>query len=288
MTERSFPPFVAWLGVVLAVTGFVAFLIWAPGDLLRKMDYIGAAVCHRRTSHSFVVDGHQLPLCQRCTGTFPGALTGVLVQWGLWRRRRSLNFPCWPLFIPVVIFAAMWGLDGINSATAESQVFDLTQQWFPRPAGVGILGYAPQPWLRLLTGALMGMSMSIILVPAFNQTLWADGEESRALRGWREFVFLVAIELGLVASIYLLEPLPSMFGVYAVSLYSTLGIITMFVLLGAMMFCLLLQREGSVTGWRGARTPLIWGVVFALALITAMDVMRLLLTGTIDGMPGLT
>ncbi len=287
MRDLSFSPVILWLGVALALIGTVAFLMWTPGDLLRTADYIGAAVCHRLPDHSFIIDGHQLPLCQRCSGTFPGALTGVLVQWGLWRRRRSTSFPRWFLLIPVVLFAGMWGLDGVNSATSESQIYDLLQPWFPRSAGVGILGYAPQPWLRLLTGALMGMGMSIVLVPAFNQTLWSDGETSRTVRNWHEMAALLVIELGMAALIYLLVPLPSAVGIYGVSLYSALGVLTMFVLLGAMMFCLLLQREGSVAGWRSAAVPLIWGFVFALSLVTVMDVTRLWVTGTIDGVPGL-
>jgi uncharacterized membrane protein len=285
--DRPFSPFIKWLGVTLAVAGTIAFLLLTPGDLLRAADYVGAAVCHRRPSHSFIVDQHQLPLCQRCSGTFPGALTGVLVQWGLWRRRRSMNFPRWFLLIPLFLFAAMWALDGVNSATSESYVHDLIQQWFPRPAGVGLLGYAPQPWLRLLTGALMGMSMSVVLVPAFNQTLWADGEDTHALRNWHEMALLTAVELGMAALIYVLEPLPSILGIYAVSLYSALGVIAMFVLLGAMVFCLLLQRDGSVTSWRGAAVPLIWGAVFALSVVAFMNGTRLWLTGTIDGVPGM-
>ena len=31
----------------------------------------------------------------------------------------------------------------------------------------------------------MGMAMSVILVPAFNQSVWADGEDVPALRSWR-------------------------------------------------------------------------------------------------------
>jgi hypothetical protein len=287
VTERSFSPILKWLGVALAIIGTVAFLVWTGGDLLRTTDYVAAAVCHRRPSHSFFVDEHQLPLCQRCTGTFPGALTGVLLHWGLWRRRRSMSFPRWPLLIPPILFAAMWGLDGINSTTSNSHIYDLVQQWFARPPGVGILGYAPQPWLRLLTGTLMGISMSMVLVPAFNQTLWSDGEDTRTLRDWHEMAVLIAVGLGMATLIYMQQSQPSILGIYAVSLYSTLGVAAMFTLLGAMMFCLLLQRDGSISGWHGAVVPLIWGLVFALALVTFMDVTRLWLTGTIDGVPGL-
>ena len=285
--QKPFSPLVKWLGIGLALAGIAAFLIATPGGFLRKTDYIAAAVCHRRPSHSFYIAGEQLPLCERCTGTFPGALTGLLVQWGIWRRRRSLSFPRWPFFIPVFLFAAFWALDGVNSTTSDGQFYDIVQQFSSRPAGVGILGYAPQPWLRLLSGALMGMSMSVVLVPAFNQSLWHDGEETTTVRTWHEMGLLLAIELAMAGLIYLLEPLPSRVALYAVSAYSALGVLAMFTLLGAMMFVLISHRDATVSGWRNAWVPLVWGVVFALLIVTVMDSARLWLTGTIDGIPGL-
>lgn len=285
--NRQFSPILTWLGIALALTGLIAFILITPDGLLRKVDYVGAAVCHRRLSHSFSVDERQLPLCQRCTGTFPGALTGVLVHWVLWRRRRSIRFPKWTFFIPFFLFAAAWGLDGVNSTTSDSHIHTLMQRFITRPEGVGILGYAPQPWLRLLTGALMGMSMSAVLVPAFNQSLWKDGEETATLRSWHELALLIALEVGMAAAIYLLTTQSSPVALYTLALYSALGVLTMFTLLGAMMFTLLSRRDGLIMGWQEAVTPLIWGFVFALVIVATMDGLRLWFTGTLDGVPGL-
>jgi uncharacterized membrane protein len=271
----------------LAISGAIVLLVWTPGGLLRKTDYIAAAVCHRRASHSFEIAGHQLPLCQRCTGTFPGALTGLLVHWGLWRRRRATAFPKWPFLMALILFAAVWALDGVNSTTSDGQFHTILQPFISRPDGVGLLGYAPQPWLRLLSGTLMGLSMSIILVPAFNQSLWSDGEETQALRSWREMGQLLAIGLAMASLIYIIEPLPYRGVLYAVALYSALGVLAMFTLLGAMMFVLITRRDASLTGWRDAWVPLVWGIVFAAFVVTVMDGARLWLTGTIDGVPGL-
>jgi uncharacterized membrane protein len=284
---KPFSPLLKWLGIGLALMGMVALLFATPGGLLRKTDYIAAAVCHRRLSHSFEVAGRQLPLCQRCTGTFPGALTGILVHLGLWRRRRSIAFPKWPFLLILILFAALWGLDGVNSTTSDGQFHWLLRSFISRPAGVGLLGYAPQPWLRLLSGTLMGMSMSVILVPAFNQSMWADGEETRTLRSWREIGQLLAIELAMASLITLLEALPYRGGLYAISIYSALAVLAMFTLLGAMMFVLLTRRDVGLRGWRDAWIPLIWGIVFAALVIAVMDGARLWLTGTIDGVPGL-
>jgi uncharacterized membrane protein len=287
MDNPTFSPFVRWLGIALVLGGLVAFLLLTPGDILRKFDYVGAAVCHRRPSHSFTMAERQLPLCQRCSGTFPGALTGLLVHWLLLRRRRAIGYPAWPVLALLGAFTALWGLDGINSTTSDGQFYLVLQHFITRPEGVGILGYAPQPWLRLVTGALMGMSMSIILVPAFNQTMWADWEPQRALQSWHEVVLLIAVELAMAALIYLVEPLSSPVFMVLVAVFQVAGVLTMFVLLGAMLFTLALQKDAQLLRWRDAWVPLVWGFVFALLVIAVMDIVRLQLTGTIDGVPGL-
>ena len=284
---RPFSPMVKWLGVALAVVGVLAAVILTPGGVLRKLDYVGAAVCHRRLSHSFQIADHQTPLCQRCTGTFPGALTGVLVHWVLWRRRRSSRFPGWTVFVPLSLFAALWALDGINSTTSDSQLHAIIAQFVAREPGIGILGYAPQPWLRLLSGALMGMSMSVVLIPAFNQSLWSDGEDTATLRSVHELVQLIAIEVGMAAIILLLEAAQSIAALYIVSIFGALGTLTMFTLLGAMVFVLILRRDATVSGWHEAWVPMVWGFVFALAIVAGMDAARLGFTGSIDGVPGL-
>lgn len=270
--RSDFPRFWVWSGVLLAFVGLVLFVILTPDGVLTKADVIAAAVCHRIPSHSFFVEAHQLPLCQRCSGTFPGALTGLLVQWGLWRRRRSQRFPPWPMFVVLAAFAGIWALDGFNSYTTI-----LTG----RPEG--LLGYAPQPWLRLFSGVLMGMGMSVILVPAFNQIMWADGEATAPLRSWSELTFLVVVELAMAGVIYLLEPAL----LYPVALYSVAGVVAMFICLGAMLFVMAIGRDSVLTGWRTAWLPLVWGLVFALVVIGVMNFLRFQITGTIQGVPGM-
>ncbi len=269
--RANFPRFWVWSGLVLALVGAVLFVVLTPAGVLPKADIIAAAVCHRLPSHSFFIDEHQLPLCQRCTGTFPGALTGLLVQWGVWRRRRAQRFPRWQILVVLVGFAGIWALDGFNSYTTM-----LTGR------AEGLLGYAPQPWLRLFSGVLMGMGMSVILAPAFNQIMWADGEAVATLRSWSELAFLVVVELAMAGVIYLLEPVL----LYPVALYSIAGVVAMFVCLGAMLFVMAIGRANVLTGWRQAWLPLVWGLVFALVIIGVMNFLRLKITGTIEGVPG--
>ncbi len=266
-----FAPLWVWLGVGLAAVGAVLFVVLTPPALLEKINYIGAAVCHRIASHSFFIHEHQSPLCQRCSGTFPGALTGLLVYWFLWRRRRAQAFPSWPMLLVFAGFAGLWGLDGFNSYTT---------MLLQRP--VGLFGYAPQPWIRLLTGVLMGAGMSSILAPAFNQTMWSDGDyDCRVLQSWPELALLVALELALAGLILTLAD----WLLYPLAIYSALGVLAMFIALGSMMFVMVSRRDRAFSGWRELWLPLVWGLVFALAVIGAMNAMRLVAFGTVDGMP---
>lgn len=38
---------------------------------------IGGVVCHQKPERSFFIDGHQLPVCARCSGLYLSALIGV-------------------------------------------------------------------------------------------------------------------------------------------------------------------------------------------------------------------
>jgi uncharacterized membrane protein len=44
---------------------------------------IGAVICHQRPERSFFVDGHQLPVCARCTGLYVSGIAGLLGWWAV-------------------------------------------------------------------------------------------------------------------------------------------------------------------------------------------------------------
>ena len=55
---------------------------------------VGSVICHQRPERSFFVDGHQLPVCARCTGVYLSAALGLVGWWGmkLARKWRPLEF----------------------------------------------------------------------------------------------------------------------------------------------------------------------------------------------------
>ena len=38
---------------------------------------VGSLICHQRPERSFFLDGHQLPVCARCTGLYLSAVAGL-------------------------------------------------------------------------------------------------------------------------------------------------------------------------------------------------------------------
>ena len=58
-------------------------------DLLGKLFFAaGSLICHQRPERSFFIDGHQLPVCARCTGLYLSAALGLIAWLGLKAARR--------------------------------------------------------------------------------------------------------------------------------------------------------------------------------------------------------
>ena len=73
-----------------------------------------SGVCHQIPERSLHFGGQPLPLCARCTGTFLGALTGLLVLWAIGHGRRSRLPGPWTFGL-LGLLVGVWGLDGLNS-----------------------------------------------------------------------------------------------------------------------------------------------------------------------------
>jgi uncharacterized membrane protein len=251
----------------MAIAALAAFLIAAPDGLLTKADVIGSAVCHRWIAHSFVIGGRQLPLCARCTGTFPGALVGFFGQGLVLRRRRAAHFPSLFILVILIGFMLLWAADGLNSFMSI----------FPDAPHL----YAPQNWLRLATGALNGLAMSALVYPVLNSTLWRQPAPERTIRSLRDLGVLVLLEAGMVGLVltqwaWLLYPL---------ALLSALGVLTLLTSVNSMLVVMLVRRENAVDTWREAAIPLLVGFTLSLMMVATIDFVRYALTGTLSGIP---
>jgi uncharacterized membrane protein len=257
-----------WLIAVLLPLTLAAFLMATPNGLLRKADMVGYAVCHQIESHSFTIAGHQLPLCARCTGTFLGALVGLFGQAVVLRRRRAAGFPPAPLLAILVGFTLTWMGDGLNSYVA-------------------LIGgphlYEPRNALRLTTGALHGLTMSALIYPLFNVSVWRRPVYEPAFRNLADLGALLAMEavlIGVVLSGWVLL-------LYPLVVLSAGAVLTLLTSVNSVIALILMRRDNRIVNWRQALVPLSVGLILSLIQIGLIDIIRFALTGTLEGIPAL-
>ncbi len=251
----------------LAASALITFVLVTPAGLLNKADIVGYAVCHRGAAHSFSIAGCQLPLCARCTGTFLGALIGLLGQGVVLNRRRSAEFPPNLITALLIGFTLLWAGDGVNSYMAI----------FPN----GFQLYESSNWLRLVTGALNGLTMSAFIYPIFNITLWRHMTQKPAIRGLRDLIVLLLLEAGMVGLVLARWD----FLLYPLALLSALGVLALLTSVNSVLVVMMVRRDNRVDGWREALIPLLAGFTLSMIQIGAIDLIRYAVTGTLEGFP---
>jgi uncharacterized membrane protein len=262
-----------YLVIAAALLVFIGWFINTPPGLLGKADAIGYAVCHRISERSFHIGSIQLPLCARCSGMYLGAVTGLVFQSVIgWKR---LKIPHWSIIALLVVFVGAFGIDGSNS------YLYLLKQISP-----GILPnipnlYVPNNTLRLLTGSGMGLGIAVALFPAFNQTVWSDGEEKPAISGWKWFGLLLGIQL--VFDLLVLTESPVV--LYPLAIISTFGVWLLLSMVYGMVWVMLMGQDSKFTKLRQLWLPLLAGLTIAMIQIAAIDALRFWLTGTWGAFP---
>ena len=225
------------------------------------LKYIGlflGGVCHQLPEHSIFIAGVQLPLCARCTGTYLGTVIGLVNLW--WRGRSHASWlPPVRMLAVLVLFFAFWAIDGVNS-------------YFNYLSGHVIL-YVPSNLLRLASGMVNGLSLSILVFPMFNFILWRNPERQRVVRDFGE---LTAILLQVVALVLVLR---AGIGVllYPFVLLNLVGVLTMLTIVNGMIVIILLRRENRAESRRQALLPLGLGLLLSIAEVGSIATLRYVL-----------
>ena len=255
----------AVVAVALAVVVIVLAIELPPATLLGKADVTGYAVCHRLPERSFLLGDRPMPLCARCTGTFLGAVIGLVIMLAYGRRRAS-RMPPAGILLAMVTFTALWAFDGVNSYLTL----------FPGAPHL----YEPQNWLRLTTGLGNGLTLIILVLPILNFTMWRDPVPERVVRnGWELLGMVAAAALVIPAVISGVE-----FLVYPLALLSGAGVVMMLTLINSMMAIIILGREGYAQTWPQVTVPLVVGAALAILEMTGLILVRAYLT-TSMGLP---
>ncbi len=257
----TFKPFEGVLWPALALLAIAIITAIVPKQALQALNLVGYAVCHRIPDRSFFIANTQLPLCARDTGMFSAALIGMLSYVVLSRERFS-QFPRWPYTLVLIAFFLAWGFDGFNSymLLLRGQVFI----------------YMPQNWLRLVTGAFMGVTLSAFVVALFNSAVWKPDlvSDKSSVRSWRDILRLAAIAVSVII-IVLWQP-DFLYG--PIAFISTLGVVTLLVVVNGLLVLLLMRREAKIEQWRQLILPFIAGIFFTFTEIMLIDIARAALT----------
>jgi len=262
-----------YLVVVAAAVVLIGWWVNTPAGLLSKADAIGYAVCHQISSRSFHIGNIQLPLCARCTGMYLGAMTGLIYQMVIGGRRTRI--PPWRVLIPLIVFALGFGLDGANSYL-----------YLVKEVNPGFLAkipnlYTPTNTLRLLTGSGMGLGLAAVLLPAFNQTAWAQDDHRSALPTLKAFGVLVLIQLVLDLLVLTQSPIV----LYPVAVISVLGVLVLLTMVYSMVWIMIMGEENKFQRLPQLWMPLLAGFTVAMIQTAAVDAVRFWLTGTWSGFP---
>ena len=274
--QKKGPHIKTIIKVFVIVTTLLVLIGWGietPSGLFGKADAVGYAVCHRISQRSFHIGDRQLPLCARCTGMYLGAMTGLVFQLVVGYKRSKL--PHWNVLVILGMLAAAFGIDGLNS-----YIF-LIKTVSPG-ALVNIPNlYVPNNALRVLTGSGMGLAMVLMLLPAFNQTVWADGEERAVFPNLKLFTLLLSITLALDLLVLTESPLV----LYPTALLSTIGVVVLLTMVYCMVWVMLMRLDNSFTNYSQLWLPLLAGLTIAMIQTSAIDAMRFWLTGTWGAFP---
>jgi len=265
---------IRWFVPLGALIVLAAWIYIAPPGLMGKLDAIGYAVCHRIDSHSLHVGGVQMPLCARCTGEFNAAAIALIFQ-GIVSPRGS-QLPRRSILAVLAVLFLAFAIDGSNSYLALLKtVYAGAFRNIPNL-------YDTDNITRVFTGSGMGLAMAAVLYPMFNQSLWRSPQQKPAL-GWAQ--------LGVLAGILMLFDLGMLtenaFILYPVAILSSLGVLALLTLVFTIVWIMIMRQDNAFEHLRQLWLPAAAGLTLALVLILGIDLLRLNLTHTWGGFPGL-
>jgi uncharacterized membrane protein len=251
--------------LLVAVTALaIIWLIKTPSGIFGKTDAVAYAVCHRIASHTYHMGDRPMPLCARDTGMHLGILISLLfhLKWG-----KQAGFPARKIQIVLGIFFLAFAIDGINS-TLPMLNFIKMDQWYP-----------PLNWLRLATGAGLGIAMGSVLMPVINESLWVNVSQESALSTWSRFGQIVLVTA--IAGFAVTTEIPAL--LYPLAILTAGDVLLILTLIFTIVWVMIFKKDNFFQKWKEVIWWLVAGFGTSLALIAFMDWARFALTGTWAG-----
>lgn len=215
--------------------------------------WLGFGLCHQLPERSFFGGGLQVPVCARDEGIYIGFVVALLVVAFFERGgRRSSGPPPWWVLVSLVGFLGIMALDGL---TSYGGLRETTNE------------------IRLITGLMSGVAISVFTVPLVNGQLWRAPGQGKVLGRPREFFALLGVMVATYAVI--LWVLPFMGIVHP--LLVALCILATFTTVLLVIVCLVPRFERRAQRLRDAWLPILIAFVAALALLAAATALRVYL-----------
>lgn len=246
----------AWTwGLVAALAALaIVFFTHTPPGFWNKLMAVGSAVCHQDSTHSFLVNGQQMPLCARCTGMYLGALLSLVFHF---RQGKLGSLPPRKVLIPLGLLFLAFALDGLNSSAAS--------------LGLGWKLYETTNLARLITGTGAGIVIGAVLAPIFNQTAWASWVRRSVLPDNKTLALLLAAGAMIVLVIYAGPQVLR----YPAAVLSVLGVLVVLCLAYTTLALIILKRENIANSWRDLLMPLLVGMLTALLQVSFFAFLRI-------------
>lgn len=248
--------------VFLVIVLLSTWMYLGPDGVLGKADAVGYAVCHRIADRSFLIGEYQFSVCARCTGQYLGAVLGIVFL-SILRPFRS-GRPPWIVIGILLVWAIAYAVDGFNSFL---HLIPGTERFWL---------YDPSNTYRLLTGMGVGLGISVLLYPSFNQTVWIKYDHRPIIEGVRDFGLLVL--LAAMLCIMVLTGSPTI--LYPLSIISAGGVLMLLTMVYSMVWVMLLRAEGQFENLKQLFFPLMAGFAVTLVQLFLIDILRYSLTGT--------
>ena len=230
--------------IATLLTVVALFALFSPWPLDAKLRTIGHACCAQIPSHTIRFDGRAMPIDARNSGIYLGVFLVIAMLWLTGRQRAALYVPPSLRNLLLGLTAAMI-LDGFNSLQHTQHL----KGWYPE-----------SNTMRTITGALAGISLTILVVPLFNRIVWREPE---AIAIAEDFTELAGYLGGGVLLILALLQAPSAL-YWPLSILSIVGLLITLTMVNTAIVLVSIRRERSVASERGMFVPALGGLVFTL------------------------
>lgn len=174
MTRETITSYWLWIGIVIA--GAAMFFAY-PGGYASTSHHLLHGLCAQTPSHTFSIGNKPLPFDARMTGIYGGLLVGmvtIMIRGRLFRYGTSSRGVIATLATCVLAMA----VDGSNSLLNDLGL------WHP---------YTPANILRVITGYLTGIALSVVLTWLLASSVWNLGRPDPGIGSIQELLLPVLL-----------------------------------------------------------------------------------------------